>query len=96
MEGIEKQLSDILVKAEWVENITETESQSQKGVQERVVHFRTGATLLDNGKYKLWMFSKLYRELLNGGMASSADLNLVVQMGCAFGIQEGWEKPSPT
>jgi len=41
MEEIERQLFDILVKAEWLENATATESESQKGVHERVLHYRT-------------------------------------------------------
>ncbi|HEY4983872.1 MAG TPA: hypothetical protein VIJ24_02300, partial [Verrucomicrobiae bacterium] len=75
MDTSEKQVYDILVKAEWLDNVKATESSLQKGVFERVLDFRTGTTLLDNGKFKLWMFSKLYRELLKAGMASAIDIN---------------------
>jgi hypothetical protein len=92
MEQFEKQIYDILVKAEWLENVTATESELQKGVHERVLKYREGATLLDNGQYKLWMFSKLYRELLKGGLATPADMNVLIQMGMGAGIQQGWEK----
>ncbi len=43
-----------------------------KGVFERVLHSRTGATLLDNGKFRLWLFSKLYRELLKAGPVAAS------------------------
>jgi hypothetical protein len=92
MEQSEKQIYDILVRAEWLENIAESESPLQKGVSERVLSFRTGATQLENGKFKLWIFSKLYRELLKSGGISTGDLNQLIQMGAALGIQAGWEK----
>jgi len=95
MEQFEKRAYDILVKAEWLDNVKATESDIQKGVSERVLHFRTGATPLENGRYKLWLFSKLYRELTKGGSVSSEDLNMLVQMGFGFGIQSGWENFPP-
>jgi hypothetical protein len=78
-----------------LDNVGATESNLQKGVHERVLHFRTGKTPLENGKFKLWVFSKLYRELLEGGMASTDDINTLIQMGAGFGMIEGWEKFPP-
>lgn len=82
-----------MIKAEWLDNVTEVESKEQKGVFEQVVHFRTGKTMLDNGQFRLWLFSKLYRELVNAGMTNSpSSLNSLIVMGTACGIQQGWEK----
>jgi len=91
MDEAEKNVYDILVRAEWLENVAESESQLQKGVHERVLSFRTGKTPLENGKYKLWIFSKLYRELLRGGPITGDDMKLLIQLGASFGQGEGWE-----
>lgn len=95
MDESEKKIYDILVKAGWLEQIAESESPLQKGIYERVLNFRTGETILDNGKFKLWIFSKLYRELATAGMSSADDIKKLLEMGAAFGIAQGWEKLPP-
>jgi len=95
MEQNAKHLYDILLRAEWLDNITEIESKEQKGVFEQVIHFRTGQTMLENGQFRLWLFSKLYRELVNAGMTTSpSEVHPIIAMGTACGIQQGWEKLS--
>ena len=83
------------MKAEWLESVQEAESKLQKGVFERVLNFRTGGAISQGGKYKLWQFSKLFRELATSGLSSIDDLNALVEMGAELGIQERWEKLPP-
>jgi hypothetical protein len=95
MHEMEKQIYDRLVKAEWLENVKATESTEQPGVHERMLQWRMSKNIIECGEFKLWLFSKLQRELALSGPISEQDLNLLVQMGAAFGILKGWEKAPP-
>ncbi len=83
----EKRLWDILVNAEWADNVATPKADF------RNIIWRNGQTPADNGQYKLMIFSKLYRELSKDGPLSQHELNLLVQMGFAFAVQLGIEKP---
>jgi hypothetical protein len=91
MDAQTKKLYDRLVKAEWVENVRDTESQHQAGVREHELTWLKTSNPLEHGEYKMMTFSKLYRELLKGGPMSPEELNLILVMGKAFAIQKELE-----
>ncbi|MGB7768095.1 MAG: hypothetical protein WBN22_04480 [Verrucomicrobiia bacterium] len=95
MHAFEKSIYDRLVKAEWIDQVTAAESKTPAGVEERVLNWRRGNNLLEDGEFKLWMFSKLYRELQTGGIISPTDLETLVQLGLTSGLRTGWEKLPP-
>jgi len=95
MHPFEKNLYDRLVKIQWLDNITAVDSKTDPGAGERKFHWRETRNLFENGEFKLWMFSKIYKELEAGGPISNEDLELFVQLGWAFGVKRGWEKLPP-
>ena len=96
MHPFEKHIYDRLIKAEWIDQITATQSKEQEGVEERAIHWRKGKTPQESGEFKLWVFSKLCRELQKGGTISAEDVIQLTQFGWAFGVQRGWEILPPS
>ena len=83
---------DRLMKAEWLENIETNPTTVQKGVTEQALLFRKSETPTERGAFKIHQFSKLYRELLLAGPISQKEIEEIVNMGRALGIQWGIEK----
>jgi hypothetical protein len=51
------------------------------------------ARTLHDYRFKLWLFSKLTRELSAAGLATAEDLLLAVKLGEGIGVDVGWEAP---
>lgn len=80
----EKQVCDLLIRSEWIDNVIIKDGEA-------VLMFRQGETPLENGKLKLWLFSRLHRELIGAGLASPEHWHILLQMGLGLGEHEGWE-----
>ena len=48
---------------------------------------------LGDYRFKLWLFSKLTRELANAGLNTALDLELAIKLGEGIGQDIGWEVP---
>jgi hypothetical protein len=48
---------------------------------------------LGDYRFKLWLFSKLTRELSGAGLETAEDLLLAVKLGEGIGQDIGWERP---
>jgi hypothetical protein len=86
-----KHIYDRLVKAEWVENVRETPSPQHGGEQKNILTWLKGKNPYEDGRFKIIMLSRCYRDLLKGGPISHEEIHEIVEMGRKIATQKGWE-----